>query len=630
MIDEAHGDCDSDDSDDSDDNFSVGHMLRSDFDLLVVRPSEPLHKRSSNSLGSGITIPLTIERDVEAEKNRGRVLLFACLLLLAVCADLLGDHGLGWREGRATAGSVTVPEYVTDEEDWGRIWKAAAAEEDEEVVMKLNALRAKKGAGKHDAGTVSASNGHGGHEQNPEQQSELQYPGGETEKMAAFFDAKARHRASGSGDEGREAPHAETASTATGHGGHQYNPEQQSRQQQPGGEIGKTNAFFEVKARLRNKIDGEKEGEIEAVQNEPSYRDSDAASFLTLENYRKKEVDLNAAAEPSYTDAALSLTAESFRKEELQLEEDRAKAIEVAWDEVEAHTLRFGNFSDVTEPYFDDGTDTALFWHVPKSAGTTIQDILLRCVGLVEASEVGISEGHGDDSQLAVIPLLDGGRYVNVDTTTKDGLERAGQMGFAKSGLADVAFTSYLLEANNIFDASEGCRARCFTLLRHPIKRAVSMFYYLQFSSWELTYDDRFQNMTIEQYAAGGLSENNWMIRMLTGYMSGPMDWTHLEKAKAVLKRKCIVGLLDEFDAALDRFQRYFGWTDRVSISQNSKDCEESLLHDGGDNKHPHPKHEEGSEVWELFLKKNEYDLMLYEFAKELIEDQKELIQDLR
>uniref|UniRef100_A0A7S2A730 Sulfotransferase domain-containing protein n=1 Tax=Trieres chinensis TaxID=1514140 RepID=A0A7S2A730_TRICV len=248
---------------------------------------------------------------------------------------------------------------------------------------------------------------------------------------------------------------------------------------------------------------------------------------------------------------------------------------------------------------------------------------MTHCVGLVEANEIGVVEGHGEDKQLDVITLEDGGKYVNVDMTTVEGIKRAGDLGFAQSGLADVAMTSFLFEMNNIFDAPDH-RAKCFTLLRHPIKRAVSLFYYLQHASWESTYSTVYQDMTIEEYATGELCENNWMTRMLSGKMSGPLSWNHLEKAKTVLLQKCLLGFVDDIEEALDRFERYFGWREWTDHKERWQ-CQQDLLH-GGDNKYTHPRYEEGSEVWELLKKKNGFDIMLYNYAKEAAKDQAALI----
>ena len=77
--------------------------------------------------------------------------------------------------------------------------------------------------------------------------------------------------------------------------------------------------------------------------------------------------------------------------------------------------------------------------------------------------------------------------FINVDTTTLEGVKRAERMGFADSGLGDVAVAPFIYELNDMFTPK--VNGRLFTVFRHPIERAVSMFYYIQQAEWEPTYD---------------------------------------------------------------------------------------------------------------------------------------------
>ena len=53
------------------------------------------------------------------------------------------------------------------------------------------------------------------------------------------------------------------------------------------------------------------------------------------------------------------------------------------------------NVSDVAEP--SKKSDTPVFWHVSKSGGTTMVDIISTCFGFVVSAEMGVLEGHGND-----------------------------------------------------------------------------------------------------------------------------------------------------------------------------------------------------------------------------------------
>jgi len=72
-------------------------------------------------------------------------------------------------------------------------------------------------------------------------------------------------------------------------------------------------------------------------------------------------------------------------------------------------------------------------------------------------SEFGVTDGHDKDTTIAVVYPKGGEQgkdrspFVNVDTTTVAGIERAKKMGFADSGLADMVVTPFIYEANDLF-----------------------------------------------------------------------------------------------------------------------------------------------------------------------------------
>lgn len=53
------------------------------------------------------------------------------------------------------------------------------------------------------------------------------------------------------------------------------------------------------------------------------------------------------------------------------------------------------------------------------------------------------------------------------------------------------------------------------------------------------------------------------VVRILSESMTGPIDMDNLEVAKEVLRRKFIVGLLDNKRGSFARFDHYFKWKDR-------------------------------------------------------------------
>ena len=135
--------------------------------------------------------------------------------------------------------------------------------------------------------------------------------------------------------------------------------------------------------------------------------------------------------------------------------------------------------------------------------------------------------------------------------------------------------------------------------------------------------------MTLQEYAASEYAENNWMVRFLTNATTGGLSERHLELAKDVLARKCLVGILEDFTASFKRFNAYFGWNDRDfggPVEKKKRGACVGRVISHPDNAHAHPKHEEGSAVWNTLLEQNRYDMLLYEHALHLFHDvQKDL-----
>mmetsp|Transcript_21067 Transcript_21067/g.33065 ORF Transcript_21067/g.33065 Transcript_21067/m.33065 type:complete len:237 (-) Transcript_21067:883-1593(-) len=128
----------------------------------------------------------------------------------------------------------------------------------------------------------------------------------------------------------------------------------------------------------------------------------------------------------------------------------------------------------------DPSRETVLFWHIPKSGGTTTKAIY-ECLHQTLASRVGSLPkfGHDKDEEIVAFhPWRDNGpTYVNVDTTGPVGIRHAEEMGLVPSGLADLIITgdpAFAIE--HLYDDAH--KGRVLALFRHPVDRLVSKFYY--------------------------------------------------------------------------------------------------------------------------------------------------------
>jgi len=99
--------------------------------------------------------------------------------------------------------------------------------------------------------------------------------------------------------------------------------------------------------------------------------------------------------------------------------------------------------------------DIPFFFHVPRSGGSTMKDIMGSCFGMVMASDVGARDGHKYDKTLQVIEDSEGSKFVNVDTTTAVGIHRAKSLNLVESGLADVIVTQHLHPAATMFNENQ-------------------------------------------------------------------------------------------------------------------------------------------------------------------------------
>ena len=153
--------------------------------------------------------------------------------------------------------------------------------------------------------------------------------------------------------------------------------------------------------------------------------------------------------------------------------------------------------------------DIPVYWHVPLSGTSIMNELLSTCYGLTQAGDnAGLLYGHQYDSTLSIVTNKDGGKYVNVDMGTIEGIERAKQLNLVNAGITDVIRTSHLYETASMF-INTPKYGKCFALLRHPIERAIAVFQKLKTSSTNPV----FQNMNIEEYAKSNYCEENWMTR---------------------------------------------------------------------------------------------------------------------
>eukprot|EP00979_Chaetoceros_neogracilis_P009814 scaffold2250_cov289-Chaetoceros_neogracile.AAC.5 len=264
----------------------------------------------------------------------------------------------------------------------------------------------------------------------------------------------------------------------------------------------------------------------------------------------------------------------------------------------------FADVDDLPLEYLD----TPIFWHIPRSAGTSMKTIFSSCLRKVIATEVGGLDGKGSDDRIVTIKNPNGS-FVNVDMYTVEGIERAKNLDLVQSNLAEALFTPFVHESSVLFDKNH--RGRWFTIIRHPVDRIISLYYFLRI------YDNNVKKQSMDEFVRK--SGQNWMVRTLTGAMVGPIDEMHLNAAKEMLRRKFLVGILAKKTESFRRFEEYFGWD---VASSRSESCKNDIFYFNWHLKNPHPMPEEGDAIYINLKKVNALDIALYEYANQLFEEQ--------
>ena len=296
------------------------------------------------------------------------------------------------------------------------------------------------------------------------------------------------------------------------------------------------------------------------------------------------------------------------------------------------------NLVDVSEE--GQTSFTPFFWHVPKCAGTAIQNLYF-CMGLTLANQVGANPRFEHNEDTALVEFKPWKRYdwsvINVDTTTQEGILRAQELGLASSKDPQVDLVvsgEFDFAASHLFSGTH--RGRVFAMFRHPVQRLESLFYYLQTANWENTFHPEWANISLSDWARAHKGENNWMVHKLVNKNARSLTLDDLELAKQIVREKILVGLERDFAESIHRFNFYSGIDDS---SKERQSCIASLVGEPikGDKQatkarnaaDPHPKIQPGSDVWNL-LAQDSFDVLLYEYLEELYKQQGEMLEMLK
>ncbi len=221
---------------------------------------------------------------------------------------------------------------------------------------------------------------------------------------------------------------------------------------------------------------------------------------------------------------------------------------------------------------------TLIFLHIPKTAGTTFKTILRK---QYPSSEI--------------FPILN-----NVD----------GQREFESLPVA-VKSRYRVLHGHIYFGIHEHLSqpSTYLTILRHPIKRVLSSYYFIR-ERPHLRQHELAQQMSLEEFVSSRAGLQNGQTRMLSGIRTeDPCTPEMLEKAKYNLAN-CfsLVGLTERFDETVILAKHTFNWSMPYYVRRNKSN---------------RPEVEELPEsAIATISEHNQFDLQLYDYARQLFEEQ--------
>jgi hypothetical protein len=218
----------------------------------------------------------------------------------------------------------------------------------------------------------------------------------------------------------------------------------------------------------------------------------------------------------------------------------------------------------------------AIFVHIPKTAGSTLHDILYRQY----SKKRMYSCWKVDDID-------------QIDRLTESEKEKI----VVIKGHIRLAIAKKIPQ-----------KLLFFTMLREPVARTISHYYYIKRFEKHYFYKEmKEKNYSLKELLEGGFINNmdNCQVRFLSDEHDvafGEINETHYKKAIENLDNLMyIFGLVEYYDESILLFQDAFQWKTPFYASRNITSAKEKSQ--------DHPI--------ELLERYNKYDLMLYKYAKE-------------
>ena len=279
------------------------------------------------------------------------------------------------------------------------------------------------------------------------------------------------------------------------------------------------------------------------------------------------------------------------------------------------------------------GDDIPYFFHIHKSGGTTMKDILGICLRKVQTHRVEEDECSDQEDKIRVCSHgPDQWSILNADVSSFEGIDRAVAKNLCCEVQPEIPMDdSFVVGTSRFFDAlpvfTPYRKGRLFGLFRHPVERALSKYHYIKKATWEKNFKERAVNQTIMEFVNSPMCYDNWVVRRLIHKMPYNMEITEedLALAKEIVKRKMLVLLTDDMEGSVERMRQYFGWDEEV-LTDEQMGCIHRYAVEEPRNANPHEELDPDSEEYQAIRNKNLADIELYEYVQQLYQEQGEMI----
>lgn len=142
------------------------------------------------------------------------------------------------------------------------------------------------------------------------------------------------------------------------------------------------------------------------------------------------------------------------------------------------------------------------------------------------------------------------------------------------------------------------------TILRDPVDRIISEYYFIRSIPWHSLHP-KVSNMSLQEYQQSPLTQNLQTVYILGRKFGSPLSEDDLAQAKENLENYfSVVGITDMFDESLFLMKEQFQWRNTVYTKANVT------------NQRP-KKHELPEDIRTQIQQNNEWDMKLYQFAKQ-------------